>query len=283
MSRTAFVLGAGGAVGEAIALGLIQAGWRVTGSMRSARPGVAQRLEHAGVRVVTHDIAGDDWIGAAHGADAVVLTANLSLVARALANEALSCGKLIVFSSNNVAVDPLAPSYRELAIAEASMRTRFPGTSVIRPTLIYGDPRLQTLTRLMRLAKKLPVLPLPGNGRTRVQPIFHADLAALAVALTEPDAPQGVFAAGGPDIVSMAALYGMILGAAGSRSLVAPIPRWLLSAFAPLLALRGLLTVEQIARADLDRVAIEQDRLPSTWRPIVSLPEGLGRLYRAFG
>jgi NADH dehydrogenase len=164
-----------------------------------------------------------------------------------------------------------------MAAAEQRLRAHFPQAAIVRPTLIYGDPRLPTLTRLMRMARRSPLLPLPGSGRARVQPVFHADLGDLAAGLARPDAPSGVFAAGGPDIVTMRELYAAVAAAADAKPLIAPLPRLALSFAAAL----DLLSDEQAARAEYDRVAIVQDALPAGLAPRTGLREGLARLFSA--
>jgi NADH dehydrogenase len=277
MTLAAVVFGAGGPVGEAAAAALARGGWRVTASMRRPRDDAAARLQALGVGVTLHDLPGErNWAKAAEGADALVFATHLEITAAALDGAAFA-GRLVAFSSNNVAADAEAPSYRALAEAERRVRGLFPRAAIVRPTLIYGDTRLPTLTRLMRLARLSPVLPLPGAGRARVQPVFHADLGDLAAALAHPDAPGGVFAAGGPDVVTMRALYAAVARAAGARPLIAPLPRFALSLAAAL----DLISDEQAVRADYDRAAITQDALPEALAPRTSLQDGLARLFSA--
>lgn len=274
MTRTALVIGAGGPVGEAAAATLARDGWRVTASMRQLRADVEARLAALGVAVAFHDLPQDaDWAAHAEGCDALVFAIHLEIAAAALAGAAFSCGRLVVFSSNNVAADAEAASYRALAQAEGSVRARFAHAAIVRPTLIYGDPRLPTLTRLMRVARAWPVMPLPGSGRALAQPVFHEDLGELAAGLAAVEAPGGVFAAGGPDIVTTRDLYAAVADAAGAHPLIAPIPRF---ALAPAVAL-GLISSEQAARADKDRTAIAQDPLPPHLAPHTRLREGLAR------
>ncbi|HYD87733.1 MAG TPA: NAD(P)H-binding protein [Vitreimonas sp.] len=275
MTRRAFVVGAGGAVGEAAAHKLLAGGWAVTASMHQERDDVRARLEAAGAEVMRHHLPDHaEWARAAQGCDALLLTANLAIARATLEAAELEVGRIVVFSSNNVAADPEAPSYRALADAEHALRARFAQLAIVRPTLIYGDPRLATVTRLVRMARRWPAMALPGSGRARVQPVFHDDLGCLAAGLAEADAPTGVFAAGGPEIVTMRALYAAIAKAAGVSRLVAPMP-------AALLAAAGVLSAEQAARADADRVAIAQDALPTALAPRTTLREGLAHLVSA--
>lgn len=273
--RRALVFGAGGAVGEAAALALRGAGWDVTASLRQTPPAAEARLARAGARIVFHTLPEGSWKADAVGADAIVFTTHISLAEAALSGVAPP-KRLVVFSSNNVAADAQAPSYNLMADAEQRLRAVFPNIAIVRPTMIYGDPRLQTLTQLMRLARRWPVLPVPGSGRTRVQPVFHEDLGKLAAALCADDAPHGTFAVGGPDIVTMRDLYRAVTRALQVSRMIVPTPR-----FAMNIAVRaGRLTAEQVARANTDRTAIVVDPMPQALAPCTSLAEGLAHHVR---
>jgi len=275
MTRRALVFGAGGAVGEAAVLALLRAGWNVTASLRQRAPAPEARLAQAGARVVFRVLPDAAWAEDAAGADAIIFLTHISTAEAALATAAAP-RRLVVFSSNNVAADASAPSYKLMAEAEQRLRAKFPSIAIVRPTLIYGDPRLQTLTQLMRLARRSPVLPVPGSGRARVQPVFHEDLGRLAAALCASDAPRGTFAAGGPDIVTMRELYRAVTRALRVQRVIVPLPR-----FAMNIAVRaGRLTAEQMARANADRTAIAVDPLPQAFAPHTSLADGLAHHVR---
>lgn len=281
MTRHALVIGAGGAVGEAIARSLAARGWRVTGSMRRKRDDVIARLAAHGVSPAFHDLAQDDWRAAAEGADALVFAPHLALTARALADSGVRCERTLVFSSNNVAIHREAPVYRELAVAEEVLRAYDPRVIVLRPTLIYGDPRLPTLPRVIALARRWPFVPLPGSGKARVQPVFHEDLGATAAGLVEEGEAGGVYAVGGPEIVSMRALFESAAKAAGVRKPVIAIPRFALQFAAPLVSAFAPYSLAQAERADHDRVAVAQTPLPASLAPRTFLAAGLARLVSA--
>ncbi|MDZ4690991.1 hypothetical protein [Terricaulis sp.] len=279
MTRSAFVVGAGGAVGEATALALLADGWRVVASMRTKREKVEERLGAAGATIAYSTLgAGEDWRGEALECDALVFVTNLNLTRIALEGVPHD-RRIVVFSSNNVAADADAPSYRALAEHEAALWARFSNLAIVRPTLIYGDPRLVTITRLLRMAQTYPVLPLPGSGKARVQPVFHGDLGRLAAGLTNIDAPSGVFAVGGPDVVTMRAFYQMIAACVGRSRLIVPMPGFALK----LAQAAGVASEEQVKRAERDRVAVAQDDLPEALSPRTSLREGLALHFSAMG
>lgn len=280
MSKTAVVVGAAGAVGEASAMALKRKGWRVVGTLRRDRAGAVARLSAAGVELMRLDVCDAEALGAlADDADAMVFTPNLQLLIPALPR--IGVKRILAFSSNNVAIAPHAPAYRDLAAAETALRAARPDPLIIRPTMIYGDPRLEAVTRLMRLARRWPIMPLPGSGRAMVQPVFYSDLGAMAAALVV-DPPNGgrIFAAGGPEIVSFASLYALIAQAAGARALPLPIPLWALRGAARL-HFRIPLDPAQLDRAESDRRAVAQDELPTGLAPATPLAAGLALLARA--
>jgi nucleoside-diphosphate-sugar epimerase len=206
----------------------------------------------------------------------------LSLTNFALDRIPVASQRIVVFSSNNVAIQPEAATYVELAAAERSLRTRHPDAAIIRPTLIYGDPRLPTLTRLMLAAQRWPFLPMPGPGRALLQPIFHEDLGRAAAWLADATGP-GTYAIGGPDSVTMRSLYRAVIKACGGKARAVSIPLIALRLGSPLLSVLNLYSHEQTLRAARDRLVVQQTPLPPEIRAKVDLREGLSRLATALG
>lgn len=275
------VFGAGGAVGEACVNALLATGSPVVASMRTKRNNIARRLAESGAEVRRDDLEVDgDWREVAATCDAMVFTTHLSLTMFALRRIPATAQRIVAFSSNNVAIQPDAGMYIEMAAAERSLRERNPNAAILRPTLIYGDPRLPTLTRLMRMARRWPVAPMPGSGRALLQPVFYMDLGRAAAWLVAAERP-GTYAIGGPDCVTMRSLYRAVIRAGGGRSRVWAIPTWLLRAASPVLAGLNLFSSDQISRADRDRLVVKQTPLPREIEAQVGLREGLARLASA--
>jgi len=278
----ALVIGAG-AVGESTALHLRAAGVDVVATMRRNHHEAQVRLKAAGVETARFDLEGDVLAPLLAGVDAVVLTPALTLCVR-LAPALRNVARVIAFSSNNVALDPGAPTYVKLAAAEAELRTQAPHAVILRPTLIYGDPRLPTLPSIMRWARRWPILPVPGSGRALQQPVFYDDLGKAAATLARSGAHEGAtFALGGPDIVSIKALFQAAACAVMASPAIVPAPRWMLSVGAALLGSRFPLDAAQIARAEKDRVVFPQTPLPADLTPRTSLQDGLSALAHTLG
>ncbi|MGD9981000.1 MAG: NmrA family NAD(P)-binding protein [Hyphomonadaceae bacterium] len=278
----AIVFGGGGAVGEATAHALIAAGWQVVASMRTERADAIERLSQSGATLRRDDLETDThWRAAANGCDCVVFTTHLSLTAVALARmEIAPEQRVVVFSSNNVAIQPEAKLYVDMAEAERGIRASYAKSAILRPTLIYGDPRLPTLTRLMRMARRFPFVPMPGSGRALLQPVFYEDLGRAAAWLASAQ-DVGTYAIGGPDSVTMRGIYREVIRASGRRARVLAIPAGLIRILGPVLGAVGLYTIAQSSRVDRDRLVVPQTPLPREIVAKVSLRDGLSRLAAA--
>jgi len=75
--------------------------------------------------------------------------------------------------------------------------------TIVRPTWVYG-PRDRSLNRLLGMSKYLPFLPLFGDGRQAMQPLFIDDLArVVADACRSQACANQLFELGGPEVMSM--------------------------------------------------------------------------------
>jgi len=104
----------------------------------------------------------------------------------------------------------------EAVVSQSGMRW-----TIVRPTIIFGrgSPLIEGFSRLAAL----PVVPVFGNGRALVQPVFVDDLAAcLATLLESGDAFDGqTVEVGGPDVLTIEDLLLRMRRASGGA--VAPV------------------------------------------------------------
>ena len=113
---------------------------------------------------------------------------------------------------------------------------------MLHPTMIYGALGEDNVRRLAALVRRLPLVPLPGGGRSLVQPIHQSDVtrclrAALDVAW---DGPHSLVIAG-PAAVPYEIFVHAVAEAAGLRApRTVSVPAAVLHALAPLTALPGL-------------------------------------------
>ncbi len=75
--------------------------------------------------------------------------------------------------------------------------------SIIRPTGVFG-PEDPSLNRFLGFAKRLPFVPMFGDGKQSMQPVFIDDVGrAVADAALKPEAANTLFEIGGPEVMSM--------------------------------------------------------------------------------
>jgi NADH dehydrogenase len=74
---------------------------------------------------------------------------------------------------------------------------------VVRPTWVYG-PDDVSLNRFLGLGKLLPFIPMFGDGKQDMQPVFIDDVGRIvAECALRPEAAGQTFELGGPEVMSM--------------------------------------------------------------------------------
>ncbi|MCH8993364.1 MAG: NAD(P)H-binding protein [Chloroflexi bacterium] len=101
--------------------------------------------------------------------------------------------------------------------AEEAVRTSGMPYVIVRPTWVYG-PEDASLNRFLGFARRLPFVPMFGDGKQLMQPLFIDDLGRLLVdALERSEAENQTFEAGGPERQSMDDVIKAALDVAGRR------------------------------------------------------------------
>jgi uncharacterized protein YbjT (DUF2867 family) len=117
-----------------------------------------------------------------------------------------------------------SPYIRYRGEGEAAVQAAFPGAVIIRPAVMFG-PDDTFLTTILRLLRTLPVYPLFGDGRTRLQPVYVDDVAAaIAKILGQTQTPQPIYELAGPRVYSYEELLRTIARTAGLRPRLVRIP-----------------------------------------------------------
>ncbi|MFO7854424.1 MAG: complex I NDUFA9 subunit family protein [Paracoccaceae bacterium] len=155
------------------------------------------------------------------------------------------------------------PYVRARGRGEAAVRDAFPGATIVRPSVMFG-PDDAFLSAILAAIRRLPVVPLFGSGRTRLQPV-HVDDAARAMATAlQAEAVAPVHELGGPTVWRYRDLVHAVGKAAGRTVRTAPVPFALWRAFAA--AAERLpeppLTRTEVALMEADKVAAPD--LPGT-------------------
>lgn len=140
----------------------------------------------------------------------------------------------VLVSSISVTFEDLHhyPYGRSKRDAEAIVRQSGLRHTILRPTILL-DTGAPVRTAFARLATAPLVMPLFGNGATRVQPLASADLVRALVAIVEGADAGGCFELGGPEVLGIEELLGRIRLAHGKSA--APALRIPARPLAPLL------------------------------------------------
>ena len=109
--------------------------------------------------------------------------------------------------------------------SSSRVQQAFPAVTIVRPSAMFGpgDALLGTLAQLARL---LPVLPLIGGGRTRLQPVYAEDVAEAIVTcvLADPGTAGRTYELAGPNVYALRELVQITLRLIGKRRLLLPVP-----------------------------------------------------------
>ena len=104
--------------------------------------------------------------------------------------------------------------------------------TIFRPSWVYG-PGDVSLNRFLGFAQVLPFVPVIGNGKTVLNPLFVDDLGRHVAAAVENTSARGrLFEIGGPDRVTMNDVVRAALRAAGKRRFLFHQPKPLMKAVA---------------------------------------------------
>jgi len=132
--------------------------------------------------------------------------------------------RAVFVSTTAVTTDLAVTSKRVRLAAEQSIRASALDWTILRPTMIYGDPGDRNLSRLLALLLRTPVLPVPG-GRHLQQPVHAADVAAAVLTAAERPATAGhSYDIAGPQPLTFAELLRTSARAVASRTRFVPVP-----------------------------------------------------------
>jgi uncharacterized protein YbjT (DUF2867 family) len=244
---TILVTGASGFVGGHVVPALLGAGQRVVAMVRSEAAGrrVLDRLpaaDRANVEVRTGDVTRPASLGAAvEGVDAVVHLvaiprdfkrgAELRLVntegTRALVTAMVDGGirRLVHMGALGVADDPALHYASSKAKAEALVAASQLDWTILKPSLQFGpgDGFFNLIALLVRLSPG--VVPVPGTGSSRFQPIHAGDTARVVVAsLADPATVGQTYELGGPRHWTYREMTSEVVRALGKRRAILPMP-----------------------------------------------------------
>ncbi len=178
-----------------------------------------------------------------------------------VARQARRTGVERLIHISGLGADPTSdsPYVRARGTGEALVKKAFDEVTIFRPSVIFG-PDDSFFNTLAGMARKSPILPLFGMGRTRLQPVFVGNVAEACVrALADPSTVGKVYELAGPRAYTYRELVGMVRAHLGSTCLLVPVPFLAWDALAALLAVlpNPPLTRDQVKLMKPDNVVGE--------------------------
>ena len=192
-TRTALVFGASGQIGEALLARLAGGGWQVFAVSRVPRPPAG------GVTWLTGEFANVG--GLPEAVDVVFSTGPLDGFAQWYARGQVATRRVVAFGSTSLDTKQAsADAYERDIVARLQVAERLvfdtastngAAATVLRPTLVYGAGRDQTLARIAAMGRRMGFFVLPRGANGKRQPVHVDDLAHAALAVVDAPATHG--------------------------------------------------------------------------------------------
>ncbi|MBU3935477.1 NAD-dependent epimerase/dehydratase family protein [Patescibacteria group bacterium] len=99
---------------------------------------------------------------------------------------------------------------------------------ILKPSLVYGEGEKGLFNKIKILVSALPLVPVFGNGKTKVNPIYVKDFCKLiGLVLQNPKESGGVYDVGSLESVTYNDIYLKIIKALGKKTKVLHVPVWM--------------------------------------------------------
>jgi uncharacterized protein YbjT (DUF2867 family) len=182
-----------------------------------------------GLRAALHEV--DTVIhlaGAEHeGRNANLLTTDIQGT-RNLAQAAKAAGVTRFIYLSHVGADRASayPVHKAKGIAEEYIRKSGVPHTIVRSSIVYG-PEDHFTTNLASLVRGAPIFfPIPGDGQTRIQPLWVEDLVTcLLWAMENPETIDQTYEVGGSEYFTLRQTLETIMGVIHKRRVLIPVPQ----------------------------------------------------------
>lgn len=239
--RTALVFGASGQIGEALLARLQTGQWQVFAVSRTPRP------PSSNVQWLRGEFA--EIEGLPDRVDVIFSTGPLDGFARWYARGLVATPRVVAFGSTSLDTKKASGDAHErdvVARLQTAERTVFETASangaaatLLRPTLVYGAGRDQTLARIAAMARRVGFFVLPRGAEGKRQPVHVDDLAMAALAVVEASATHGhAYSLPGGETLAYSDMVARTLA-----SLDPPVTLWTL----PMPVFRAVLSLSRLA------------------------------------
>ena len=142
-----------------------------------------------------------------------------------IARGAAASGAQRMVQTSAIGADPGSASEygRTKAAGEQAARAAFPGTVILRPSLVFGDED-KFFNKFGTMAMCLPIMPVISSD-SRFQPVYVGDVAdAIMAGLEHDDAVGRTFELGGPRIYTFRELLAYVLHETKRHRMLVEIP-----------------------------------------------------------
>ncbi|MBL8063372.1 MAG: NAD(P)H-binding protein [Anaerolineales bacterium] len=187
------VTGGTGFTGSRLVPLLLQNGFQVRALTRPTSD--RSPLSALTVEWVTGDLSNAEALTSAlHGVDALINIASLGFGhAEGIIASAKAAGvRRVVFISTTAIFTQLNAGSKSVRLAaENAIQASRLDYTILRPTMIYGNPRDRNMWRLIRWLRITPIIPIFGDGESLQQPIFVDDVAQAVLLALKTDVTIG--------------------------------------------------------------------------------------------
>ncbi|HMK07646.1 MAG TPA: NAD(P)H-binding protein, partial [Anaerolineales bacterium] len=140
--------------------------------------------------------------------------------------------RLVVLSHLGADRASAYPVLQAKGMAEEAVRRGGVAYTIIRSAAAYGPEDRFTTSLAMALAVSPGVIFLPAAGATPLQPLWIDDLATAIVWALEEDGLVGrTYEVGGPEVLTLRDVVGLVMTAAGLRRMILSVRPWLMRAW----------------------------------------------------
>jgi NADH dehydrogenase len=147
---------------------------------------------------------------------------------RNLAQAAKSAGVKRFIYLSHIGADRASayPVHKAKGIAEEHIRKSGVPHTIVRSSIIYG-PEDHFTTNLARLLRRAPIFfPIPGDGQTRIQPLWVEDLVTcLLWAMENPETLNNTYEVGGSEYFTLRQTLEQIMNVIGKRRVLVSLPQ----------------------------------------------------------
>ncbi len=235
------VFGADGFLGHYVIGRLARKGWRVRACVR--RPHSAGELRVMGqvgqIQIMQANIRNEaSVIRAVQDCDAVVNLVGIlyekgkqkfqSVHVKGIKNiaeaaKAEGIENIVHISAMGADENAKSKYARSKALGERELLAQIPKADILRPSILFGADD-GFFTRFAKMASFSPILPLPGGGKTKFQPVYVADIADAIVKILANGSNGQIYELGGAKTYSYKELMQFILNTIDKKRMLLPLP-----------------------------------------------------------